>query len=97
MSENPVALIIIWSSPIIAGGFLWLIIDKISKTDLRITEVHKTAKDTGEKVQEIEKSIVRIETNVEHLMEGEKREKKRSDNFENKVVTILRSAKGRFE
>ena len=102
MNNDVVSTVIVWTSPFIGGAFLWLLLDKIKSTDKKIDDVHVTAKVTSSKVQELDKTLVEIQTDIRYINKNlpinEKEFEGRVINiFENSAVKVIKNARKRFE
>lgn len=88
--SDTIAQVIIWASPFLFSFAVFVIKSWASeiKDELSITKGH---------VIKVEKDIVKIQSDIEHIKERDKIEKKRNDEFEDHVVRVLKRAKTKFE
>lgn len=95
--SDPVAQIIIWCSPVLFTVAAWAVGNWVSEIKDEITQTKGQIGGVKQELVDVGKSIVKISTDIEYLKDRDKLEKEKTDKFENHVVKILRSAKGRFE
>lgn len=95
--NEPITTIIVWLSPVMAGALAWFIVDMIAEVKSSIKDVDTTVKIISKELNETQKSVVRIETDLVHVFENMNENKKYNDNFERKVVSVLRETKKRYE
>jgi hypothetical protein len=88
--NDVIAQVIIWASPFLFTFAAFMVKSWASeiKDELSITKGH---------VIKVEKDIVKIQSDIEHIKERDKIERERTDKFENHVVTVLKRAKTKFE
>ncbi len=95
--SDPITQIIIWCSPVLFGVAVWAINNYMSDIKNEITETKGQIGGVKNELVEVGKSIVKISTDIEYLRDRDRIDKEKTDQFENKVVTILREAKKKFQ
>ena len=95
--SNVLTDLIVYVSPFAGALIAWFIINHISDVKDQITEVKGKIGGVSTELQDVKISMVKIQSDIEHIKESGNIEKDKTNRFENQVVKILRNAKQKFE
>jgi len=97
MMNDPISSLIIWASPFLGALVIWFISQHFNEQKNEFLKLNGKISKVENELIDTKLTVVKVLTQVENLDKIFTKEKEKQDHFENKVVTILREAKGRFK
>ena len=101
-NEAVMTTLVVWASPVLAMLIGWFIVNHVTEVKDKIKDVDTTIKVISKELTETQKTIVKIQSDVEYLktdvkVKPEDFEKNVIRIFENSAVKVIKNARKRFE